>query len=62
MDPDATLRDIRIALDTGDILEASALRDALALWLVKGGFHPDWGREPLAAHYYGVDIPHRDND
>lgn len=55
MDPNATLTAIRVCLDRRAYCEAARYRTILFHWLDKGGFLPDWGREPLAAAYCARD-------
>jgi hypothetical protein len=62
MDPNANLMEQEIILTvyaSGSIIVARSkyrlteLREALARWLDRGGFPPDWTRCPKAAKYYG---------
>lgn len=42
MDPNATLRMIQEALESGDYTEARYLKHELLNWLSRGGFEPKW--------------------
>lgn len=55
MDPNATLTAIRVAIELRVLMEAHHYRTILVQWLERGGFHPDWGREPLATQFCAND-------
>jgi len=51
MDPNATLRMIESALESGDREAAKDSRRDLVWWMERGGFAPDWEAYPRAAAY-----------
>lgn len=61
MDPNANLQEQERILSRkrtegflpGDRSRLHDLRDALRVWLMNGGFSPDWTLCPLAKKYYG---------
>ena len=55
MDPNATLTAIRVCLERRALAEARRYRTILYTWLDKGGFHPDWAREPTATQFCATD-------
>jgi hypothetical protein len=54
MDPNETLRLIAAALRDARHHSAREHRGNLKDWLRRGGFAPDWSREPAAAKFCGV--------
>ena len=56
MDPNANLSEQGRLLSRQPIdgrYRLRELRIALAEWIRKGGFEPDWSKAPIAARYYG---------
>lgn len=53
MDPNANLQEQERRLLPMDRARLRELREALAVWLQRGGFEPDWSACPRAASYYG---------
>lgn len=48
MDPNVTLKLLSEALQSGDKARVEELTEALAQWLHKGGFEPEWDQYPDA--------------
>lgn len=53
MDPDATISQLADALREDRLEDAEELREALAEWLERGGFQPDW-TTPDASYVMGT--------
>jgi hypothetical protein len=53
MDPNATLRLMQRILESREENEElDDLAEHLRVWIVRGGFAPDWSACPLATSYY----------